>query len=167
MMPHDKNGELLKVGDKVIVECEVTDVQGHPEFCNMSVKTVEPMFPGNSPTTITLNCKQVVKAVVAALVLLASAAFGSAAEPPRAKAPPRVKGFRATCPCAAACVCPAGVCPACPAAAAIPAAPQLVQVCENGVCRLVPATGGVSPPVAPQFAAPARQRWYPGKLLGR
>lgn len=103
---------------------------------------------------------------IVALALFASA--GLAADPPRVKNPPRVKGFRAACPCADACACPAGVCPACPASVATTSAPQFTQVCENGVCRLVSASGVASPQIAPQFApAPQRQRWYPGKLLGR
>lgn len=84
-MPHDKNGAPLKVGDKVTVECEVTSVQPGTDYCNLSVKTVEPMHPGKEATTITLNTKQVVKAVVFVLAAL----FGFAS-PAAAQSQPRV-----------------------------------------------------------------------------
>jgi hypothetical protein len=58
-MPHDKNGKELKVGDRVNVEYEVTAVHTGEEYCNVSLQTVEPMFPGDSKTPATLNAKQV------------------------------------------------------------------------------------------------------------
>ena len=67
-MPHDKNGQLLAVGDKVTIEAVVTSVQTGEEYCNVGVETIEPMFPGEHKTGITLNAKQVIKAVVAAIV---------------------------------------------------------------------------------------------------
>ena len=69
-------------------------------------------------------------------------------------------------------------CPCPPQAPPVPAAfapaagapAELVQVCEGGVCRLVPRATS-APAVSTPFAAPwtpaPRQRWYPGKLLGR
>ena len=59
-MPHDKNGAPLKAGDRVTIEAVVQDVQTGEEYCNVNVKTIEPMFPGNDRTSITLNAKQVV-----------------------------------------------------------------------------------------------------------
>lgn len=45
-MSHDKNGNVIKVGDIVILELEVKTVEGDENFCSMSGKTVLPM-PGN------------------------------------------------------------------------------------------------------------------------
>lgn len=60
-MPHDKNGHLLEVGDKVLVECEVKQVTTGEEYCNVTLETREPMYPGHHKSGITLNAKQVVK----------------------------------------------------------------------------------------------------------
>lgn len=60
-MPHDKNGELLKVGDRVTVECGVVEVYAGHDYCNVQLTTVEPMHPGASFNGFTLNGKQVVK----------------------------------------------------------------------------------------------------------
>lgn len=59
-MPHDKNGQVIKVGDRVTVECEVKSITAGEEYCNLSAETVEPMFPGTTKTGLTLNAKQVV-----------------------------------------------------------------------------------------------------------
>ena len=67
-MPHDKLGQPLAVGDEVVVRCTVTEVQAGTEYCNLQVKTKEPMFPGNDKTTITLNAKQVVKSLPSGVV---------------------------------------------------------------------------------------------------
>lgn len=58
-MPHDKNGSVLKAGDRVTVACVVESVSPG-EFCNCSLKTVEVM-PGNGePSSISaINCRQV------------------------------------------------------------------------------------------------------------
>ncbi len=58
-MPHDKNGNLLKEGDTVLIEATVRTIQTGEEYCNLTVDTVEPMYPGDSKTAITLNAKQV------------------------------------------------------------------------------------------------------------
>lgn len=60
-MPHDKNGNLIVVGDRVDVPCVVTAVQAGDEFCNCTVETTEGMPPGGSKNTITFNTKQVEK----------------------------------------------------------------------------------------------------------
>ncbi len=60
-MPHDKNGQELKVGDTVNIEATVTDVQLGEEFCNVNLETVEPMFPGEHKTLIVLNARQTEK----------------------------------------------------------------------------------------------------------
>ena len=60
-MPHDKNGQVLEVGDRVTVLCEVKTIYLTEEFCNVGLETVEPMFPGEHKSGVTLNAKQVVK----------------------------------------------------------------------------------------------------------
>lgn len=67
-MPHDKNGEPLKVGDKVSVECEITSIS-EGEYCTTTLKTCEVMPGSGEPTTIgAINAKQLLKL---ALVLVA------------------------------------------------------------------------------------------------
>lgn len=62
-MPHDKNGNLLKAGDRVLVEYTVSQVSPGEEFCNLTLKTVELMPPYTDEvagrSTVTLNAKQV------------------------------------------------------------------------------------------------------------
>jgi hypothetical protein len=60
-MPHDRDGELVKVGDKVNIPAIVTAIQTGEEYCNISVQPVEPMYPSDRHDTITFNSKQVVK----------------------------------------------------------------------------------------------------------
>ncbi len=57
---HDKNGTLLRAGDRVMIECVIDTVTPNVDYCNVSVRTLEPMFPTMSPTSITLNARQVV-----------------------------------------------------------------------------------------------------------
>lgn len=58
-MPHDKNGTLVNVGAKVRVDFTVTQVyQGDDNYCNASLETVEPMFPGEHKTALTINTRQ-------------------------------------------------------------------------------------------------------------
>lgn len=60
-MPHDRDGKELKVGDFVDVPCMVDSIITGEEYCNVTLKTTENMFPSESPTTVVLNAKQVVK----------------------------------------------------------------------------------------------------------
>jgi len=60
-MPHDKNGKLVENGARVRVDFIVTNVyqtEGDG-YCNASLETVEPMFPGQHKTSLTVNTKQV------------------------------------------------------------------------------------------------------------
>lgn len=59
-MPHDLNGNLLKVGDRVTVEFEVVTVYPTEELCNCTLATVEPMYPGEYKTSLTINTRQAV-----------------------------------------------------------------------------------------------------------
>lgn len=61
-MPHDKNGQLLQVGSKIIIEAEVESITEGEEFCNVTVRTTEPMYPGDAKSAISLNAKQVILA---------------------------------------------------------------------------------------------------------
>jgi flavin reductase (DIM6/NTAB) family NADH-FMN oxidoreductase RutF len=60
-MPHDRKGNLLNVGDHVIIEATVTHVHTGEEYCNLTLETIEPMYPDNSPSTLSLNAKQVTR----------------------------------------------------------------------------------------------------------
>lgn len=60
-MPHDRDGKLLEVGDKVIIHATVDTVQPSDSHCNLTVKTDELFYPGDYKSTIVLNTKQVVK----------------------------------------------------------------------------------------------------------
>ncbi len=61
-MPHDARGDKLAVGDRVDVPCVVTSIGEQPEYCNVSVETLEPCHPGTNKTTLSLNGKQVFRA---------------------------------------------------------------------------------------------------------
>jgi hypothetical protein len=58
-MPHDMNGNLLKPGDRVSMWFDVKVVQTGDEYCNLTLESVEPMYPGNSKTGLSVNAKQV------------------------------------------------------------------------------------------------------------
>ena len=60
-MPHDKNDRPLAVGDRVTVTYIIKSIATNPEYCNLTLETVEPMFPDEHKTTICLNAKQVIK----------------------------------------------------------------------------------------------------------
>lgn len=60
-MPHDKNGNLVEVGNTVMIPCKVKSITMDEQFCNLTVETIDPMPPYNDKQTITLNTKQVVK----------------------------------------------------------------------------------------------------------
>lgn len=58
-MSHDKKGNEIKVGDLVNVPCRVTAVHAVEEDCNVSLETVEPLYPGDNKSPLHLNAKQV------------------------------------------------------------------------------------------------------------
>jgi hypothetical protein len=58
-MPHDVNGRLLKVGDRVTVTCLITGISQSENYCNLSLETVQPMAPGTYKSQLSLNTKQV------------------------------------------------------------------------------------------------------------
>lgn len=57
---HDKNGHPLQVGDRVTIEAVIQSASENPDFCNLSLVSVEPMYPGTAKTYFSLNAKQVV-----------------------------------------------------------------------------------------------------------
>jgi hypothetical protein len=60
-MPHDNRGEILSVGDVVLVPCRVKAIHLTEEYCNVDLETKETMYPSAIPTKLTLNSRQVVK----------------------------------------------------------------------------------------------------------
>ncbi len=60
-MPHDRNDNVLQVGDVVMVPCRVKAIHLTEEFCNLDLETIEVLFPSNNRSALTLNAKQTVK----------------------------------------------------------------------------------------------------------
>lgn len=61
-MPHDKNGELVAVGDLVTIEFVVTAVHMSEDFCNVNLESVEGMPPSGTKTSLgAVNTRQTVK----------------------------------------------------------------------------------------------------------
>ena len=60
-MPHDKNGNLIAVGDRVDIPCVVIAINPGDEYYNCTVETTEVMPPTNTKNIITFNTKQVEK----------------------------------------------------------------------------------------------------------
>jgi hypothetical protein len=58
---HDANGKSLKTGDKVWIEGVISDCQAQPDYCNCTVKNVEPLPVGQVTFCVTVNTKQTVK----------------------------------------------------------------------------------------------------------
>lgn len=58
-MPHDRIGQKIEVGDHVMVPCVVKEVHPTDDFCNLTLETLEPMYPAGTPNTIVLNTKMV------------------------------------------------------------------------------------------------------------
>lgn len=60
-MPHDKQGAEVHVGDVVTVRCRVKEIHLTEQYCNVQLETVEPMYPGEGRSMLTLNAKQTEK----------------------------------------------------------------------------------------------------------
>lgn len=80
-MPHDKDGRELAVGDVVHVPARIESLTGGEEYCNASILTEEVMYPGAHRSSLTLNTRQVIKAIfppaaAGVLVLLCHAVLG-------------------------------------------------------------------------------------------
>lgn len=61
-MPHLKGGQPAVVGQRVLIPATITAVHAGTDYCNMTVETDEPMHPGNTKTTISLNTGQAIPA---------------------------------------------------------------------------------------------------------
>ena len=60
-MPHTLDGTELKVGDIVLIEAKVKEIQTTEDYCNLSLETSHAMYPGEHKTALTLNAGQVRK----------------------------------------------------------------------------------------------------------
>jgi hypothetical protein len=58
-MPHDCNGNVLRVGDIVDIPCRVAVIHEGEDYCNVNLETIYPMYPESALTVISLNTKQV------------------------------------------------------------------------------------------------------------
>lgn len=54
-MPHDCNGDLLQVGDRVLIPAEVINITSGEDYCNLTVKTTIGRKPDDLRETMTLN----------------------------------------------------------------------------------------------------------------
>ncbi len=60
-MPHDMNGNELKVGSTVYVPCSVKAIHLTEEYCNLDLETNIAMYPSSNRSALTLNSRQVVR----------------------------------------------------------------------------------------------------------
>ena len=65
-MPHDRDGNLVQVGDRVLIEASVESITSSEDYPNLTVRTVCPMPPYTEGTILVLNAKQVRLSVRAA-----------------------------------------------------------------------------------------------------
>ena len=64
-MPHDQNGNLLRVGDQINVPAVITNICEGEEYCNVTLETIYPMYPGDSKSMWSaVNTRQTVKTPV-------------------------------------------------------------------------------------------------------
>lgn len=57
-MPHDKNGQLLQVGDFVDVRFEVKEIHMAEDYCNTTLIIPGEHGPYNVKSTLVVNAKQ-------------------------------------------------------------------------------------------------------------
>lgn len=57
-MPHDRQGNTLKEGDIVMLPVKVKSLAVGEDYCNVTVETLHPMFPGDRHDAFTLNTRQ-------------------------------------------------------------------------------------------------------------
>lgn len=57
-MPHDKNGELIQVGDFVDVRFEVKEIHMAEDYCNTTLVIPGKHEPHNVVSTVVVNAKQ-------------------------------------------------------------------------------------------------------------
>jgi hypothetical protein len=61
---HDAKGQELKLGDKVILPCRITNLGGGPDYCNVTIESLATMPPNHdSHVSIgAVNTTQVIRA---------------------------------------------------------------------------------------------------------
>ena len=64
-MPHDMNGNVLKVGDRVLIPAIVKTIQMSEDYCNLTAESTERMPGNDSLSTFNINTKQCAKGHVA------------------------------------------------------------------------------------------------------
>ncbi len=101
---HDSRGAQLKVGDRVLIEAEVTELQAQadPDYCNVTVKAITPeqkdKTPMVPPSGMVFNTKMLTKVGAAIFLLLCSCATADAGP---------FAARRGSCSSAAGCSAPA------------------------------------------------------------
>lgn len=61
-MPHDANGEILQIGDDVIIRGKVKAIHQSEEYCNCDVELKYPMPPNTEKSTYSaINTRQLEK----------------------------------------------------------------------------------------------------------
>lgn len=85
-MPHDANGNLLKIGDKVSIPGKITLLTTSDEYCNCTVELdySMPPYTPEQKTSFSFNTKQV---LLSAVQEVPSPAPGAPAPPVEATAP--------------------------------------------------------------------------------
>ena len=63
-MPHDLNGQELKVGDLVYVPARIKAIELTEHYCNVTLETSERMPPHDTVSTLVLNSRQTVKGAI-------------------------------------------------------------------------------------------------------
>jgi hypothetical protein len=58
-MPHDADGHILREGDVVYIPAKITVINPMEDYCNLSLESVEPMYPGEHKAFFTANARQV------------------------------------------------------------------------------------------------------------
>ena len=58
-MPHDKNGQLVQVGDFVSVTFEVKEIHMPEDYCNTTLVIPGQHGPHNVVSTVVINAKQI------------------------------------------------------------------------------------------------------------
>lgn len=55
-MPHDKNGELLSVGDEVIIRFKVDSINMQEDYCNVTLSCEHPQTADGAMTKTSVCC---------------------------------------------------------------------------------------------------------------
>lgn len=58
---HDAKGNLLQIGDKVLIPATIKDIQAGEEYCNCTVELEYSMPPKEYKDSMTINTKQCIK----------------------------------------------------------------------------------------------------------